>query len=61
MSDYVEIPEQIKYKMKTIEFTVDIMFLNNIPFEISLGKDMKFTTIEKCGESESGYPIKSPP
>ena len=38
MSDYVEIPEQIKYKMKTIELTVDVMFVNKIPFVISLGK-----------------------
>ena len=32
------IPEQIKEKMKTIELTVDVMFVNKIPFVISLGK-----------------------
>ena len=38
MSDYVAILEQIQDKMKTIELTVDVMFVNNIPFVISLGK-----------------------
>ena len=38
MSDYVEIPEQIKYKMKTIELTVDVMSVNKIQFVISLRK-----------------------
>ena len=38
MLDYMAIPKQIKYKMKTIELTVDVMFVNNIPFVISLRK-----------------------
>ena len=37
MSDYVVIPEEIKEKMKTVEVTVDVMFVNKIPFVISLG------------------------
>ena len=46
MTEYVAIPEQIKYKMKTIELSVDVMFVNKIPFVVSLGKNMRFTTIE---------------
>ena len=46
MSDYVAIPKQIKYRMKTIKLSVDIMLVNKIPFVVSLGKNMKFTTIE---------------
>ena len=38
MLDYVAIPEQIKYKINTIEITVDVMFVYDIPFVISLGK-----------------------
>ena len=38
MPDYVKIPEHIKGKMKTIELTVDVMFVNKTPFVISLGK-----------------------
>ena len=34
MSNYVAIPEQKKEKMKTVEVTVDVMFVNNIPFVI---------------------------
>ena len=45
MSDYVEIPKQIKKKMKTTELTIDVIFGNKIPFVISFGKNMKFTTI----------------
>ena len=37
MSDYVVIPRQIKDKTKRIEINVDVMFVNNIPFMISLG------------------------
>ena len=40
------IPEQIKDTMKTIKLSVDVMFVNNTPFVISLGKNMKFTTIK---------------
>ena len=38
MSDYVAIPEQIKDNMKTIELTVDAMFVNKILLVISLVK-----------------------
>ena len=38
MLDYMAIPKQIKYKMKTIELTVDVMFVYNTLFVISLGK-----------------------
>ena len=38
MSDYVAISEQIKDKMKKIELSIDVMFVNNILFVISLGK-----------------------
>ena len=37
MLDYVATPKQIKDKMKTIEVAVDVMFVNKIPFMISLG------------------------
>ena len=46
MSDYVEIPEQIEYKIKTIELTFYLMFVKNVPFVISLGENIIFTTIK---------------
>ena len=59
MLDYEAIPEQIKDKMKTIELTVDVIFVNNIAFLIPLGKIWNLPQ-SKCGGLESGYPIKSP-
>ena len=38
MSNYVAIPKHIKDRMKTIELSVDVIFVNKIPFVVSLGK-----------------------
>ena len=59
MTDYVEIPKQIKDKMKTIELTVYVMFVNNTPFVISLGKNMKFTTIENVVDHKAATLLKA--
>ena len=48
MTDYVEIPSQIKKKMKKIELTVDVMFVNNIPSVISLKKIRNSPLSETC-------------
>ena len=58
MSDYVEFPKQIKYKVRTIELSVDIMFVNKTPFVISLGKNMKFTTIENVMDRKAATLLK---
>ena len=58
MSDYVEIPEQIEDKMKTIELYVDVMFVKNIPFVISLENNMKFTTIESVVDRKADTILK---
>ena len=59
MSDYVEIPEHIKDRMKTIELSVDIMFLNKIPFLISLGENMRFITIKNVVGQKAATLLKS--
>ena len=59
MLDYEAIPKQIKDKMKTIELTLDVIFVNNIAFVISLGKIWNLPQ-SKCSGLESGYPIKIP-
>ena len=59
MSDYVEIPEQIKDKMKTIELSVDVMFVNKMPFVISLGNNTSFTTIENVVDCKAANQLKS--
>ena len=45
--------------MKTIELTVDLMFVNKIPFVISLGKNMKFTTIESVVDRKAATLLKA--
>ena len=59
MLDYVAIPKQIKEKMKTIELTVHVMFVNSIPFVISLGKNWKFTTIKNVVDQKAATLLKS--
>ena len=61
MSEYVTIPKQIKDKIKIIELSVDVIFVNKTPFAVSLGYNMKFTTIKHRGGPENGHPIKIPP
>ena len=45
--------------MKIIELSVDVMFVNKIPFVISLGKNMKFTTIENVVDQKADTLLKS--
>ena len=59
MSDYVEIHEQIKDNMRTIESTVEIMFVNKIPFVISLGMNMKLTKIKNILDREAATLLKN--
>ena len=59
MSDYVEIPEQIKYRMKTIELSVNVMFINKIPFMVLFGKNMKFTTIKNVVDRKAAILLKA--
>ena len=46
MSNYVKIPEEINEKMKAIDVTGDVVFVKKFLFDISLGNNVKFTTIE---------------
>ena len=45
--------------MKAIELAVDVMFFNKIPFVISLGKNVKFTTIENVVDRKLDTLLKS--
>ena len=59
MSDYVAIIKQIKDRMKTIELSFDVMFVNKTPFVISLGKNMKLTTIKNVMDRKVATLLKS--
>ena len=60
MSNYVALTKQTKEKNKTVEVTVDMLFVKKIPFLISLGKYEVYHN-QKCSGSESGHLVKSPP
>ena len=46
VADYVEIPREILESRKDMEVSTDIMFINKIPFLVSISRGLKFTTIE---------------
>ena len=44
--DYVDIPREILKSRKELEVSTDVMFVNKLPFLVSIIRGMKFTTIE---------------
>ena len=46
ISDYIAVPEDVLQANKNVTFSVDIMFVNKIPFFTTVSRDMKFTTVE---------------
>ena len=44
--DYVEIPREIFESRKELEVSTDIMFINKLPFLVSIRRQLNFTTIE---------------
>ena len=45
VSDYVEIPKEILGINTELEILVDIVFVNNFPFLVSVIKKIKFRTV----------------
>ena len=46
VKDYVEIPRETLGSRKELEVSMVIMFINKIPFLVSIVRGLKFTTIE---------------
>ena len=46
VTDYVEIPWKILESRKELEVSTDIMFVNKLPFLVTISKGLKFTTID---------------
>jgi hypothetical protein len=46
VGNYVAIPREIFAMLKAVEVAIDIMFVNKLPFLVSISKRLKFTTIE---------------
>ena len=46
VTDYVDIPKEILESRKELEVSTDIIFINKLPFLVSISRRLKFTTIE---------------
>ena len=46
VTEYIEIPREILKSRKELEVLTDIMFINKLPFLVSIIQRLKFTTIE---------------
>ena len=46
MSDYVAVPHEIFEENRNLTLSVDVMFVNRIPFLTSISRHLKFTTAE---------------
>ena len=46
ITDYIEIPREILESCNDLEVSTDIMFIDKLPFLVSISRGMKFTTIE---------------
>ena len=46
VDDYVEIPTSVLEKNKHVTLSIDIMYVNIIPFVTTFSRNIKFTTVE---------------
>ena len=46
VTDYIENPREIFESRKELELSTDVMFINKLPFMVSISRRLKFTTIE---------------
>jgi hypothetical protein len=44
MADYVEIPKEILDLNKAVTIAADVMFMNGLPFGVTISRKIKFTT-----------------
>ena len=46
VTDYVDIPREILESRKELEVSMEIVFINKLPFLVSISRWLKFTTVE---------------
>ena len=46
VTDYVNIPSSVLEKNKHVTLSIDIMYVNRIPFVTTISRNIKFTTVE---------------
>jgi hypothetical protein len=45
-TDYVQIPNEIMSLNRNVTLAIDIMFVNGLPFLVSISRKINFTTVE---------------
>ena len=46
ITDYVKLPHSVLEKNKHVTLSIDIMYVNIIPFVTTISRNIKFTTVE---------------
>ena len=46
ITDYVKLPPGVLEKNKHVNLSIDIMYINRIPFVTTISRDIKFTTVK---------------
>ena len=46
ITDYVKLPPSVLEKNKHVTLSIDIMYVNRIPFVTTISRNIKFTTVE---------------
>ena len=59
VSDYVEIPEEIKQVNRDVELSADIVFVNGLPFLVTISSRIMFTTVEYLDDRSKCSLVKS--
>jgi hypothetical protein len=58
-TDYVQIPKEIMSLNRNITLTIDTMFVNGLPFMVSIYRKIKFTTVEYLLGRKQNHLVKS--
>ena len=57
--DYMAIPPSITSKLEKVDVTGDVMSVNQIPFGVTMGQRLKFTTVENLPNRGAGTLAKT--
>ena len=58
-TDYVEIPPSVLEKNKHVNLSIDIMYVNRIPFVTTISCNIKFTTVKAIQNRTKSQLVKS--
>jgi hypothetical protein len=59
VTDYVQIPNEIMSLNRNITLAIDLMFVNGLPFMVSISRKIKFTTVKYLLGRKQDHLVKS--